>query len=202
MMEFNLETKLLSTIRRKQVYKTSFSELVSSFDKKLSAFNPAAKSFELQKYFVEGQGQVRVTRHLVADNIIQESWLREYQTKKGKTKKDFKGLYVFLHKKTPIYVGISKGVIGRILQHLKGHSHHTSTLAYGIGLVRYEILRGEKYSGIRKQFKFKDDVGPAKEFLRKQRVAFIPIANDAELYLFEIYCAMQLGCWLNKFETH
>lgn len=87
---------------------------------------------------------------------------------KGETKKDFQGIYVFVHDRTPFYIGISKGVIGRIIQHTKGHSHHTSTLAYNIGLIRYEIEKGHKYIGGRKEFDFKADVAPAKEFLLKQ----------------------------------
>ncbi|MDP3244250.1 MAG: hypothetical protein Q8M83_01185 [bacterium] len=196
-----LETTLLKTITKKQVYKNSFSDLVATFEKKLLDFNPVAKAFEIEKYFLNS-GQVTVTKKLISDNIVSKDWLREYTTKKGKKKIDFKGLYIFMHDKTPIYVGISKGVIGRTLQHVKGHSHNTSTLAYNIGLVRYEIMKGEKYIGGRKEFDFKADVTPAKDFLIKQKIAFLPIDNDEELYLFEIYCAMQLQCWLNKFETH
>lgn len=201
-MDSTLETQLLKLIIQKQVYKTSFKDLVASFETKLAQFDPPSRSFELKNYFLGKEGQVGITRHLLADRLIEEKWLRQYETKKGKVKKDFKGLYVFLHGDTPFYVGISKGVIGRIQQHLKGHSHNQSTLAYNIGLLRYEILKGEKYAGGRKHFDFKADVTPAKEFLLKQRLAFLPIENDEEMYLFEIYCAMSLQCWLNKFETH
>lgn len=128
--------------------------------------------------------------------------MRDYKTKKGKVKKDFKGLYVFLNGDIPFYVGISKGVIGRIQQHLKGHSHNQSTLAYNIGLVRYQLMKGETYSGGRKHFDFKADVSPAKEFLLGQSLALLPMESDEEMYLFEIYCAMSLQCYLNKFETH
>jgi hypothetical protein len=196
-----LETTLLKTITKKQVYKTSFATIVKRFDKKLFNFNPIEKAFEIEKYFLKG-GQVSVTERLLSDNLVSKNWLREYKTKNGKIKFDFKGLYVFVHSKTPIYVGISKGVIGRTLQHVKGHSHNTSTLAYNIGLIRYEIINGKKYVGGRKEFDFKAEVAPAKIFLLKQKIAFLPILNDEELYLFEIYCAMQLQCWLNKFETH
>jgi hypothetical protein len=202
MIDTKLEQKILDIITQKQVYKTSFSDLVSNFENKLSGFNPSQKSFDLKNYFSGKKGQVAITKHLIADNLIEEKWLRDYATKKGKKKKDFKGLYVFLYGDTPFYVGISKGVIGRIQQHLKGHSHNQSTLAYNIGLIRYEILKGEKYAGGRKHFDFKADVTPAKEFLLRQKLAFLPIENDEEMYLFEIYCAMSLQCWLNKFETH
>lgn len=196
-----LEKTLLKTITKKKVYKNSFSGLVATFEKKILDFNPVDNAIEIKKYF-QYSGQATVTKKLISDNIISKDWLRDYPTKNGKKKNDFRGLYIFIHDKTPIYVGISKGVIGRTLQHVKGHSHNTLTLAYNIGLVRYEILKGEKYIGGRKDFDFKADVTPAKDFLMKQKIAFLPIDNDEELYLFEIYCAMQFQCWLNKFETH
>lgn len=201
-MEAELEKSLLEKITQKQAYDKSFMELVNSFDKKMADFNPAKNSFEIEKYFGKGNGKASVSKKLLEDKIIQKEWLREYETRKGNVKKDFKGLYVFLIGEVPFYVGISKGVIGRIIQHLKGHSHYTSTLAYNISLHRYEIMNNEKYSGKRNEFDFKTEVTPSKEFLLKQRVAFLPIKNDVELYLFEVYCAMHLKCWLNKFETH
>lgn len=197
-----LDKQLLSKITQKSTFEKSFSSLIEGFEEKVLAFNPVVNSFSLEKYFSGKAGQVRVTRRLIEDHIIDTNWLRQYKTKKGKIKTDFKGLYVFINDVTPIYVGISKGVIGRTLQHLKGHSHNTSTLAYNIGLLRYEILKGEKYGGIRKGFDFKSEVKPAKEFLLKQKISYLPIDNDEELYLFEIYCAMHFNCYLNKFETH
>lgn len=196
-----MEADLLKIITKRQAPEIEFAALVNSFDKKLMEFNPVQKSFEIKKYFLNG-GIKSVTKKLLNDKIVSETSLYEYTTKSGKIKKDFKGLYVFFHDKTPIYVGISKGVIGRILQHVKGHSHNTSTLAYTIGILRHQLLTGEKYIGARKEFDFKANVTPVKEFLLKQRIAFLPVQNTEELYLFEIYCAMQLQCFLNKFETH
>lgn len=196
-----LEKTLLETITKKQNYKASFAEIVNGFEDKLEKFNPIENCFNIEEYFGKG-GIVTVREKLINDGIIDKTWLREYLTKSGKKKFDFKGLYVYVYDKTPIYVGISKGVIGRTIQHLKGQSHNTSTLAFNIGLIRYEIQKGEKYIGHRKKFDFNADVTPAKKFLSQQKVAFLPIDNDEEMYLFEIYCAMNLQCWLNKFETH
>lgn len=201
-MEAELEKSLLEKIMHRQEHEISFADLVNSFEKKLADFNPVSNSFELAKYFKPKNGKVQVTKKLIEDGVIQKEWLREYKTKNGKLKKDFKGLYVFLSGDIPFYVGISKGVIGRIVQHLKGHSHYNSTLAYNISLHRHELLNGEKYTGKRNEFDFKSKVTPSKEFLLKQRIAVLPVKNDIELYLFEVYCAMQLQCSLNKFETH
>ena len=196
-----LEITLLKTITEKRVYKKSFADLVVNFEKKLLMFNPVEKAVKIEKYFLPG-GIVSVTKRLLADNVIPQDCLREYKTKNNNLKNDFKGLYIFVHDKTPIYAGISKAVIGRILQHIKRYDHYASTLAYSIGLVQYEILEKTKYSGSRKDFDFKKYVTSAQEFLHKQKIAFLPILNDEELYLFEIYCEMQLQCSFNKFEIH
>lgn len=141
-------------------------------------------------------------KKLLLDGKVKSEWCRDYLTKNGNTKNDFKGLYVFVHEDSAIYAGISKGVIGRIFQHTKGRSHNTSTLAFNIGLIRHEIITGKKYTGGRKDFNFVADVEPAKEFLMKQKIAFLNIDDTQELYLFEVYVAMKLQIWLNKFDTH
>ena len=197
-----LEEALIKKITGGKIYETSFNHMISGFETKFEKFNPITNCFEIKKYFGEKGGIATARKKLIENGIIKESWLREYSTKAGNVKLDFKGLYVYIYEDTPIYVGISKGVIGRTLQHLKGHSHNTSTLAFNISLIRYEIQNGEPYSGHRKKFDFKTDVTPSKQFLLKQKIAFIPIENDVELYLFEIFCAMKLQCLLNKFETH
>lgn len=202
MTDDQLEQKILKKIKEKRTFPFTFCELTDTFEDKFSKFNPTVNCFDIAEYFSEGTGQVSAREKLLANNKIEADWLREYQTKKGKVKTDFSGLYVFINDKTPFYVGISKGVIGRIFQHVKGHSHNTSTLAYNIGLIRHELLIGEKYLGERKEFDFKTKVEPVKLFLLKQKIAFLHIDNPEELALFEIFCSMKLKTILNKFETH
>ena len=202
MTDNQFENEILEKIKEKRILPFTFSELTDTFEEKLSKFNPTVNCFDIVDYFSEGIGQVSATEKLLADNKIHADWLRKYETKKGKTKTDFSGLYIFLNDTTPFYVGISKGVIGRILQHTKGHSHNTSTLAYNIGLIRYELLTGKKHLGERKELNFKTEVEPVKQFLLRQKIAFLPIENPEELALFEIFCSMKLKTVLNKFETH
>lgn len=197
-----VEQKINERIKVKRTFPFTFQELTDTFEDKFSKFNPTVNCFDIADYFSVGNGQVSARRQLLADNKIEADWLREYETKKGNTKIDFSGLYVFINDKTPFYVGISKGVIGRIFQHTKGHDHNTSTLAYNIGLIRYELLTGEKFLGERKELNFKTEVEPVKQFLLKQKIAFIQIDNYEELALFEIFCSMKLKTILNKFETH
>jgi hypothetical protein len=199
-----LENSLLETLLKRQEYKITFTEIVNSFKDKLERFDPVKNCFDIEEYFAEekGNGAASIRKNLLSSNIVHERDIYTYQTKNKKNKMDVKGLYVFIHENVPFYVGISRGIIHRTLQHLRGKSHNTSTLAYNIGLIKYKIDRGEDYAGVRKDFDYNFNVAPAKEFLLKQKIAFLPIKNSEELYLFEIFCAMELKCWLNKFETH
>ena len=89
-----------------------------------------------------------------------------------------------------------------MIQHVKGKSHYTSTLAFMIGKKHYELREGKEFNDGRKKLVFETDVEPIKDFLLKQKVAFINIENDDELALFEIYCSLQFGTYLNTFKTH
>lgn len=202
--QINLEHTLLETLLQKPVYKKSFSDIVNNFEDKLASFDPVNNCVEIEKYFntSAGNGMASILKKLLTDNVFKSEDICTYKTKGGKNKTDVKGLYVFVHGNEPIYVGISRGIIYRTLQHLRGKSHNTSTLAFNIGLIRHQIFQGEEYTGVRKDFDYNNNVTPAKDFLFKQKIAFLPIENSEELYLFEIFCAMKLGCWLNKFETH
>lgn len=50
---------------------------------------------------------------------------------------------------------------------------------------------------------FKAAFAEAQQKIRGMSVAFIAIPNDLELYLFEVYAAMELGtAKYNSFRTH
>ena len=114
---------------------------------------------------------------------------------------DFPGCYVLMDGTNPVYVGISRSVIQRLLQHLKGTSHFDASLAYRIASEHYphhmDREKAMTHPG------FKEAFGKAKNYLKSLRVAFIEIENDLEVYLFEVYCAMKLDTskW-NSFRTH
>ena len=197
-----IEEIFIKNIRNHKQYPNSFKEITDSFEQKFYEFNPVRNSFNIEEYFGAGNRIQNASRMLIRDKLIQPEWLREYSTKKGNFKCDFKGLYVFIHNSTPFYVGISKGVIGRLCQHLKGRTHNNSTLAYRLGLLKYEYENGVKYNGERKDLNFLSNVEPAKQFLMKQKAALIAIEDDIELYLFEVFCSMKLCTWFNDYETH
>lgn len=51
--------------------------------------------------------------------------------------KDISGVYVLFDKDIPVYVGISKQIVKRIKQHMKGKRHNESTVAYIIYSKRF-----------------------------------------------------------------
>lgn len=202
MMNSVLEQKIIETICQSRNYQKSFEMIIGNMNDRFNLFNPNQDTISVEKYFGSGMGEKTAKKSLLKAGIIQSEWLRPYLTKEGKEKIDFRGLYIFLNNTVSFYVGISKGVIGRICQHVKGKSHYTSTLAFKIGLIIYEASNNEKFNGKRMQFDFNTYVEPAKNFLMKQKVSLFHIENIEELALFEIYCSMKLGTWLNDFETH
>lgn len=114
---------------------------------------------------------------------------------------DFPGCYVFLDEDKPIYVGISRGVVKRLTQHLNHDSHFSASLVYRMASEEYphEMKREQAM----KDEQFRSVFFDVQERLKTMRIAFVEISNDLELYLFEVYAAMKLDTdtW-NTFRTH
>jgi predicted GIY-YIG superfamily endonuclease len=118
--------------------------------------------------------------------------------------KDFKGIYLFWLDNEPFYTGISRGVIKRIHQHIKGSNHFSSSLSYTMGKELHKEFLDVEHTGTRKELDFDKFSAPFKEILKKQcQVSILPINGSTELYLFEVYAAVQLKLhYYNKFKTH
>ena len=120
-------------------------------------------------------------------------------------KSDPRACYVLIDKGRPIYVGISKSVIKRLMEHVRGRDHFTATLAYRIAATKY--AHGKTASEAIKDTEFYGRFAEQRDYLRGLDVAFIEIPNPLVLHLFEAYCAMELdpgtavGGW-NTFKTH
>jgi hypothetical protein len=114
---------------------------------------------------------------------------------------DFPGCYVFIDTEKPVYVGISRGVVKRLVQHLNFESHYTASLVYRMASddFPHEMKRDQAM----KDEQFREIFLSAQGRLREMSVAFIEIGNDLELYLFEVLAAMHLDTdvW-NTFRTH
>jgi predicted GIY-YIG superfamily endonuclease len=114
---------------------------------------------------------------------------------------DFPGCYILLDGKKPIYVGISRRVIRRLVQHLNYRSHYAASLVYRMACIAYphEMRRSEAM----RDAKFQEAFHSAQGRLHRMRIAFIPIENDLELYLFEVFASMKLDTHVwNTFRTH
>jgi predicted GIY-YIG superfamily endonuclease len=175
---------------QRQFHNSSFVELIPSFTSLLTEWKPLENNFPIKDYFGTGLGKVGALSALKESGLIAD-------------KKDFRGIYVFIKSGIPFYVGISQNVIGRILQHVKGSSHFTSSLCYKLGTIKHLEEMGKKHDGGRKGLDFMKYAEPAKKELITCNIATLPIKNDLELYLFEVYVSMELGTlYYNEFKTH
>lgn len=135
------------------------------------------------------------------------SWVREKGVgqatllRRLERETDFPGCYVFIEGDKPLYVGISRGVVGRLFQHLTSNNHFSGSLAYYIakcqsdpGGTREENMNDGPFRAL-----FED----SQRRLEKCNIATVEISNAVELHLFEVYAAMELGTGeFNTFRTH
>lgn len=114
---------------------------------------------------------------------------------------DFSGCYLLLDETGPIYVGISRKVLSRLRQHLRGKTHFDASLVYAIAQRRCPTSGHRNH--VMQQEAFQSAFSEAQLYLRSLRVAFVDIENALELYVFEAYAAMHFGTheW-NTFRTH
>lgn len=114
---------------------------------------------------------------------------------------DFHGCYVLMDELDPVYGGISRSVIQRLIQHAKGKTHFDASLAYRMAASNYphHLSRGEAMTNP----DFLQFFIEARQRLVAMKVAFVEIKNDLKLYVFEAYCSMALDTaqW-SSFKTH
>ena len=114
---------------------------------------------------------------------------------------DVSGCYVLLEAGRQIYVGISRGVLQRLRQHVRGTTHFDASLAYRIATARQP--HNQTRSAAMADAAFHARFRVAQTYLRGLQAAFVEIDNPVELYLFEAFAAMELDtCDGNTFATH
>jgi hypothetical protein len=115
--------------------------------------------------------------------------------------KDFSGCYVLIGVGKPVYTGISRRVMSRLLQHVKGTDHNSASLAYLIACKEnpHELFRETAMD----HEPFQRAFGAARDRLGRMDVGLVKIICPVELYAFELYCSMELDTaeW-NSFRTH
>jgi hypothetical protein len=164
----------------------TFLELaVDILPKHMDRMRTALKNpWPMQMFAIKGEGKTTVLRRLERDS-------------------DFPGCYVLLDRdrEEPVYVGISRTIVQRLLQHVKGTTHYDASLAYKMASEENSRFKSRKEAMANCDFRalFENK----KAYLASLDTAFIEISNDLELHLFEAYCAMELDtCEWNTFQTH
>lgn len=119
----------------------------------------------------------------------------------GKTKNEYKGIYVFgevdNNKVTPVYVGISRTIYRRLRQHGWGKKHNECSLGYlmakknNVAISRANI-----------HINFDEELILKKEKVKSFKVALFPVEKDYELYFLEVALAGKLKTKWNSFRTH
>lgn len=180
----------------------TFSDIEKKFSERIKKIEKG-EIINIKEYFGEGIGVKKSKKKIIEDNILESNVFEEKLNKRGKVKyEDFKGLYIFYSKGKPFYVGISRGVINRIQQHVKtGKSHYSASMAYKIACIQHQ-LNGLNTVWKRDDLSYEDNIKPVQEILMKKQVLLMPIKNDEDLYLFEVYCSIHFNTILNKFTTH
>ncbi len=107
------------------------------------------------------------------------------------------GLYIFIEKGKAMYVGISRKVRKRLVQHGWGKVHNHATLAYLI--TEHDLGFSTKKSQIQHA-----QIKIAQERLKNCRVITIPVPDDDPflLYFMEVYLSGSLKTKWNTFKTH
>ena len=113
--------------------------------------------------------------------------------------------YVLMDAGRPIYVGISRSVIQRLRDHVLGDDQYVATLAYKIAAKKYP--HGKTASQAMQDAGFRTRFVESRDYLKSLDTAWVEIANPFELYIFEPYCAKELGTGIdtsgwNTFATH
>jgi hypothetical protein len=156
----------------------SFDEHIAPFHSKLTDLKKARK-YPVKSFFNENQGYKYGLKNLINN------------------KEDFQGIYVFWEGDQAVYTGISKKVINRLYQQIKGSSHNVSSLP--IKLLR---SHSEAFATKARKDFTTEDIKKGQGDLMLMEVSFLSIEDSIELYLFEVYVALTLNCKYNDFETH
>lgn len=107
------------------------------------------------------------------------------------------GLYIFIEKSKPVYVGISRNIKRRLRQHGWGKTHNHATLAY--------LITEHKLNYTTKKSKLlHEQVKTTQKRLQNCRIIIIPVQDDDPylLHFMEVYFSGCLKPKWNSFRTH
>ena len=118
-----------------------------------------------------------------------------------------RGIYVFYEDGKPIYVGRSKRMRTRLLEHSRPSSGHTSaTFAFILAQEKTKKQGLDVESMQRKQLentpKFQELYRRAKDRVSRMTIRVVQVDDPIEQTVFEVYAALALETPYNVFETH
>ena len=127
---------------------------------------------------------------------------REYARKKLPKE----GIYVFYENSRPIYVGRSKNIANRILNHSRPSSGHNSA-SFAFLLAKEKAQKnGVDVNATRGNLEnnptFSKLYFEAKERVAKMKIKAVEINDHETQAIFEIYASKKLNTQYNNFATH
>jgi hypothetical protein len=172
---------------QKRSCQSTFKEIASALPALLKQLNDPRKRFGLKSYLEKGSGEKTAFQALKAAGFLPPE----------AESSAFPGIYLLFHENAPFYVGISRNVLNRLKQHVAGKSHYSASLAYK--LAKDQI---PEFTGRRSEMNF-EFINKAQTYMLEHCAASVlPVYNAEQLYLLELYTAMQLKTPYNTFETH
>jgi hypothetical protein len=95
--------------------------------------------------------QAAIQSPIAAETLVGHKSLTKKLLSRLSRTTDFPGCYVFMDEKKPIYVGISRGVINRLVQHLNHDSHYSASLIYRMasGDYPHEMKRDQAMKDVK-----------------------------------------------------
>lgn len=116
-----------------------------------------------------------------------------------------KGVYCFYEDDKPLYVGRTRNIRKRVLQHRRLSGRHNSA-AFAFNIAKKEFEKNHpckdlSRAELSKNPIFDDIFTEAKKRVRKMSVRFVKIKDPIEQTVFEVYAHMELGTPFNDFRT-
>ena len=118
-----------------------------------------------------------------------------------------RGIYVFYEDGKPIYVGRSRHLRSRLLEHSRTSSmHNAATFAFILAKER-AVDRKLTFSSMKRESLQHDPVfsklyTEAKERVAKMKVRVVQVEKPVEQTIFEVYAALELHTPYNNFDNH
>lgn len=200
-METNFKTEIFPTknFKNEGEYIASLIEIIDFIEADIENRSYTLKQL---KDFYKDENEKRYTKQ--AFFIKEFGELNASPDKTGKNKK-YEGIYIFIDKDKPVYVGISRNIISRLRNHGWGITSVTSSFAYLMAKTANSELNKDKYKANEEEIREK--------YLKKVQNLKLYVypfngkgnnetAEYYSLQLLEVLLSVRLKTKWNTFKTH